>query len=106
VRALALNPEGKSICLYRDQGPNSERTAKDLSADATSYVEFERSFTRIGRVLAPLMTMTHHQSTTRRQPNCGTSESWVSRFAVWGNKMPYACYVGTDGRGGPGGGMV
>jgi phytoene dehydrogenase-like protein len=58
VRALALNPEGQSICLYRDQGQTVSELQKTSTHDAKSYVEFERSFARIGRVLAPLMTMT------------------------------------------------
>lgn len=58
MRALALNPEGRSICLYRDQARTVSELQKSSTHDAASYVEFERSFARIGRVLAPLMTMT------------------------------------------------
>jgi phytoene dehydrogenase-like protein len=58
VRALALNPEGPSICLYRDQARTVSELQKISAHDAKSYAEFERSFQSIGRVLAPLMTMT------------------------------------------------
>ncbi|HVQ39990.1 MAG TPA: NAD(P)/FAD-dependent oxidoreductase, partial [Pyrinomonadaceae bacterium] len=58
VRALALNPNGQSICLYRDQARTIAGLQKTSAADAKVYPEFERSFARIGRVLAPLMTMT------------------------------------------------
>jgi phytoene dehydrogenase-like protein len=58
VRALALDPEGRPICLYRDQSQTVNELRKTSTHDAKSYSEFERSFARIGRVLAPLMTMT------------------------------------------------
>jgi phytoene dehydrogenase-like protein len=58
VRALALNPEGRSICLYQDQARTVSELKKVSAHDAKSYPEFERSFARIGRMLAPLMTMT------------------------------------------------
>jgi phytoene dehydrogenase-like protein len=58
VRALALNPEGRSICLYHDQARTVSELNKISAQDAKSYPEFEQSFARIGRVLAPLMTMT------------------------------------------------
>jgi phytoene dehydrogenase-like protein len=58
VRALALDPAGRSLCVFRDQ----QRTVAELenfsAADAKSYPKFEKSFARIGRVLAPLLTMT------------------------------------------------
>ena len=58
VRVLALNPNGRSICLYRDQSQTVSELKTVSAHDAKSYPEFERSFSRIGRVLAPLMTMT------------------------------------------------
>ena len=58
VRTLALNPDGLSICLFRDQARTVSELEKFSTHDAKSYPEFERSFARIGRVLAPLMTMT------------------------------------------------
>jgi phytoene dehydrogenase-like protein len=58
VRALTLNQEGQSICLYREQAQTISELEKTSTRDAKSYAEFERSFARIGRVLAPLMTMT------------------------------------------------
>jgi phytoene dehydrogenase-like protein len=57
VRLFAPAPDGRAIRLYADVG----RTAKELAglsaADAKSYPEFQKSFARIGRVLAPIMTM-------------------------------------------------
>src|SRR6266850_2472868 len=58
VRVLALNPEGRSICLYQDQARTVDELEKVSAHDAKSYPKFELSFARIGRVLAPLMTMT------------------------------------------------
>jgi phytoene dehydrogenase-like protein len=58
TQALALNPDGPSICLYRDQAQTVAELQNISAPDAKSYPEFERSFARIGRVLAPLITMT------------------------------------------------
>lgn len=58
VRAVALNPDGPSLCLYRDQAQTVSELEKFSAHDAKSYPEFERTFARIGRMLAPLMTMT------------------------------------------------
>ncbi len=58
VRAVALDPDGPSLCLYHDQARTVSELEKFSAHDAKSYPEFERSFARIGRVLAPLMTMT------------------------------------------------
>ena len=58
VRVLALTPEAGSICIYNDSARTVNEIKKVSSADAKSYPEFERSFARIGKVLAPLVTMT------------------------------------------------
>jgi len=58
VRVASLNPDGPSVTIYND----SSRTGKELesvsSHDAASYTEFVASFSNIGKVLAPLLTMT------------------------------------------------
>ncbi len=58
VRVTSLNPAGAHLTIYDDP----KRTAKELeqfsSADAQNYLEFEKSFARIGKVLAPLLEMT------------------------------------------------
>ena len=58
VRVLALTPDSRSICIYNDTSRTVSEIEKVSSADARSYPEFERSFARIGKVLAPLVTMT------------------------------------------------
>jgi phytoene dehydrogenase-like protein len=58
VRALALNPNGHAICLFEDQARTVSELEQISPADAKSYPKFEESFARIGRVLAPLVTMT------------------------------------------------
>ncbi len=58
VRVLALTPETGSICIYNDAGRTVSEIKKVSAADAKSYPEFARSFARIGKVLAPLVTMT------------------------------------------------
>ena len=58
VKVTTLNPAGAPLSIYEDP----KRTAKELEsfspADSENYVEFEKSFARIGKVLAPLLEMT------------------------------------------------
>src|SRR6266536_6682677 len=54
VRVLALNRDGHSICIYNDSARTASELEKISAHDAQSYPEFEKSFARIGRVLAPL----------------------------------------------------
>lgn len=58
TRVLALTPDGPSICIYEDTARTIPEIEKVSAKDAKSYPEFERSFARIGKVLAPLVTMT------------------------------------------------
>jgi phytoene dehydrogenase-like protein len=58
ARVLALAPDGRSICIYNETARTIREIEKVSSKDAKSYPEFERSFSRIGRMLAPLLTMT------------------------------------------------
>ncbi len=71
VRVTALDTDGRSLCIYND----AVRTASELknisARDAQNYPKFETSFARIGRVLAPLLTMT---PPTIEKPSAG--ELW------------------------------
>ncbi len=58
VKVLALAPDTRSICIYNDAAQTSSEIERVSTKDAKSYPEFERSFSRIGKMLAPLMTMT------------------------------------------------
>ena len=58
VRVLALNPDGASVPIYGDTKRTVSEIKKVSNKDADSYPEFERSFGRIGKVLAPLVTQT------------------------------------------------
>ena len=58
VRVLALTPEDRSICIYNDTAETIREIEEFSTRDAKSYPEFERSFSRIGKVLRPLLTMT------------------------------------------------
>jgi len=58
VRSLALDPGGPSICVFRDRARTVAALERISAADAKIYPEFEKSFSRIGSVLAPLLTMT------------------------------------------------
>ena len=58
VRVLALSPDGRSLCVYNDVSRTVSEIEKFSATDARSYPEFANSFSRIGRVLAPLIAMT------------------------------------------------
>jgi phytoene dehydrogenase-like protein len=58
ARVLALTPSGKHLCIYNDVGRTVTEIEKFSANDAKSYPEFINSFSRIGRVLAPLLSMT------------------------------------------------
>lgn len=58
ARVLALSPDGRSICIYDDVAKTVSEIAKFSTNDARAYPEFVNSFSRIGRVLAPLISMT------------------------------------------------
>jgi phytoene dehydrogenase-like protein len=59
VRVLALSDDGRSLCIYNNDVAATVKEIEKFSAnDAKSYPEFVESFARIGRVLAPLVSMT------------------------------------------------
>lgn len=59
VRVLALSDDGRSLCIYNNDVAATVKEIEKFSAnDAKSYPEFVESFSRIGRVLAPLVSMT------------------------------------------------
>lgn len=59
VRVLALSDDGRALCIYNDDvGATVKEIEKFSAKDAKSYPEFVDSFSRIGRVLAPLLSMT------------------------------------------------
>lgn len=58
ARVLALSTDGRSLCIYNDIAQTICEIEKFSRSDAKNYPEFVESFARIGRVLAPLMTMT------------------------------------------------
>ncbi len=58
TRLLALGPEGQSLTIHDDIARTVAAIAKISTADAKSYPEFIASFGRIGKVLAPLVSMT------------------------------------------------
>ena len=58
ARVVALSPDGIHCCIYNDAGRTVKEIEKFSANDARSYPEFVNSFSRIGRVLAPLLGMT------------------------------------------------
>lgn len=57
-KLLALSNNGSSICMYNDIKRTIPEIQKVSAADANAYPQFEQSFARIGRVLAPLLETT------------------------------------------------
>jgi phytoene dehydrogenase-like protein len=59
VRVLALSDDGRSLCIYNHDVESTVKEIEKFSAkDAKIYPEFVESFSRIGSVLAPLLSMT------------------------------------------------
>jgi phytoene dehydrogenase-like protein len=58
ARVLALSEDGRSLCIYNDPVATVKEIEKFSAKDAKSYPEFVETFSRIGRVLAPLVSMT------------------------------------------------
>src|SRR5689334_714450 len=58
VRVLALSPDGRTLAIYNDTARTVSEVKNFSERDAKSYPEFVNSFARIGRVLAPLISMT------------------------------------------------
>ncbi|HUS11585.1 MAG TPA: NAD(P)/FAD-dependent oxidoreductase [Pyrinomonadaceae bacterium] len=58
VRVLALSPERPAIGIYHDTARTISELEAVSSRDANNYPEFERSFARIGKMLAPLLATT------------------------------------------------
>jgi phytoene dehydrogenase-like protein len=58
VRAFALSPDGRGLCIYNDVARTITEIEKFSAHDAKNYPEFVNSFSRIGRVLAPLILLT------------------------------------------------
>src|SRR5882762_9293923 len=58
VRVFAPNRESPSICIYDDAKRTADELKTSSAKDANIYPEFVSTFARIGRALAPLLTMT------------------------------------------------
>ncbi len=58
VRVLSLTNDAHSLCIYNDAGRTVSEIEKHSRKDADAYPEFLNSFSNIGSVLAPLLSMT------------------------------------------------
>ncbi|MEP6568626.1 MAG: NAD(P)/FAD-dependent oxidoreductase [Acidobacteriota bacterium] len=58
VKVFAPAPDRRSFCIYNDTKQTVRELERFSAKDAQSYPAFERSFARIGKMLAPLLTMT------------------------------------------------
>jgi phytoene dehydrogenase-like protein len=58
VRVTALHPDGHALSIYAETAKTIGELEKLSQHDAASYPEFESCLTRLGRMLAPLLSMT------------------------------------------------
>ena len=58
VRVLALSPDGKHIPLYDDPARTATALTRHSDKDASRYGEFHASLGRIGRMAAPVLSLT------------------------------------------------
>ena len=58
ARVIALDPNGQSLTIYNDTKRTANELKRTSTHDADSYLEFAATFARLGRVLAPLVSMT------------------------------------------------
>jgi phytoene dehydrogenase-like protein len=58
VRVFAPDRDGRALSIYDDPARTARELEKLSAHDAASYTEFHKSFAHIGRVLAPLLSMT------------------------------------------------
>src|SRR5256714_1092161 len=58
VRVTALHANDEAVSIYNDPARTVSELQKVSARDAASYTEFESCFARLGRVLAPLLSMT------------------------------------------------
>jgi phytoene dehydrogenase-like protein len=58
VRVLSFSTDHRPLCVYNDTSRTISEIEKFSSRDAARYPEFLTSFSRIGNVLAPVLSMT------------------------------------------------
>jgi phytoene dehydrogenase-like protein len=58
ARLTVLNPVGLAPTIYNDAGRTAESLKQISATDAQNYRDFASSFERIGRMLAPVLSMT------------------------------------------------
>ncbi|MEP6742916.1 MAG: NAD(P)/FAD-dependent oxidoreductase, partial [bacterium] len=58
VRLWAPSTDGPAVCIYEDPKRTAQELTKISSSDTQRYPEFISTFARIGKALAPLLSMT------------------------------------------------
>ncbi len=58
TQITALNPNGPAVSIYRDAKLTAKEIENFSAKDAAGYLDFEKSFARIGKVLAPILSLT------------------------------------------------
>ena len=86
---VALNPEGPAVCIYHDTKRTIIEIEKLSKPDALSYPKFERSFARIGKVLAPLIAKTPPAIEKPTAVNCFTLGKLARSFRKLGKQDAY-----------------
>ena len=58
VKVTTLNPDGAPVSIYADVKRTATEIEKLSAKDAAGYLDLEKSFARIGKVLAPILSLT------------------------------------------------
>ena len=60
VTVTALEAQGRSLTIYKDPGRTASELQRVSATDAKSYTDFAATFSRIGKMLAPLLNCSRH----------------------------------------------
>src|SRR5439155_11675086 len=58
IHLVALHPDGHALRIYEDARRTATELAQVSPKDAKAYPEFQATFQRLGRAIAPLLSMT------------------------------------------------
>jgi len=57
VATVALSPDGRALTLYNDDGKSAQEIAKFSQKDASRYPEFQRSLSKVGKVIGEALAL-------------------------------------------------
>src|SRR5206468_10038373 len=58
IRTIMLDPRGKHLHIYEDPRQTAAELTKLSQHDSGKYLEFHATFNKLGRAIAPLLSMT------------------------------------------------